>query len=468
MSKQKRTIIIGCGPAGMFAADVIAGNGEVVVIDQGKPAGKRRCTINGTSASKHKCAHCEYCNIMCGVGGAGLLSDGLLNLNPFIGGDLTLQTGGDNTLAWQLVDDVDKTFLRFGAPINISTPNTDSLELLDLRCSSYDVKFINIIQRHMGSDNAPRIIENFYKDLVARGVKFRLETKVVDLMIESGVCNGVILEGGERIEADAVILAPGRIGAPLTGAMIDKYRISSRHTGIDIGVRVEVPATIMKRIIEINRDPKFHIRTPGYDDRVRTFCTNHRGYVVAERYDTFVGVNGHSMTNQDEQSSNTNFAFLVHVDLTEPTENTTQYGESIAMMATTIGGQKPVLQRMGDLRRKRRTNKERLENNNVVPTLRDVTLGDISMALPGRILEDIREGLEILNEVIPGVAADSVLLYAPEVKFYAREIKVDLNMETSIKNLYAAGDGAGLSRDIVNAAATGILAGRGVRNRLFQ
>jgi uncharacterized FAD-dependent dehydrogenase len=165
---------------------------------------------------------------------------------------------------------------------------------------------------------------------------------------------------------------------------------------------------------------------------------------------------------KNQQSENTNFAFLVRISLTHPIENTTRYGISISKLATTIGGGKPVLQRMGDLRRGRRSTEDRISRNQVVNTLKDVTPGDISMALPHRIVMDIIEGLEVLNEIIPGVASDSTLLYAPEIKFYAMEINVDRNMETSVKNLFAAGDGTGLSRDIINAAATGVLAGRGV------
>ena len=193
---------------------------------------------------------------------------------------------------------------------------------------------------------------------------------------------------------------------------------------------------------------------------MRTFCTNEHGFVVKEEYEGFIATNGHSMRNLE--SENTNFAFLVRVELTEPIENTVRYGRSIAKLATTIGGGKPVLQRMGDLRRGRRSTESRIMKNTVVNTLKDVTPGDISMALPHRIVTDIREGLEVLNEIIPGVASDSTLLYAPEVKFYSMQVLVDRNMESSVKNLFAAGDGAGLSRDIVNAAATGVIAARGI------
>jgi len=72
----------------------------------------------------------------------------------------------------------------------------------------------------------------------------------------------------------------------------------------------------------------------------------------------------------------------------------------------------------------------------------------------------------VLDRIIPGVASDSTLLYAPEIKFYSMHLDVDSNMMTNIKGLYAAGDGAGLSRDIINAAATGVLAARGLKNNM--
>nr|QNO42094.1 hypothetical protein PHACKBEL_00001 [Methanosarcinales archaeon ANME-2c ERB4] len=169
---------------------------------------------------------------------------------------------------------------------------------------------------------------------------------------------------------------------------------------------------------------------------------------------------------KDLESDNTNFAFLVRIELTHPMENTTRYGRSVAKLATTIGGGKPVLQRMGDLRRGRRSTSQRIRRNPVSNTLKDITPGDISMAMPHRIVMDIIEGLEILNKIIPGVASDSTLLYAPEIKFYSMRLDVDDNMQTNIKGLYAAGDGTGLSRDIINATATGVLAARGLLNNL--
>lgn len=448
-------IIVGAGPAGLFAANELAGKKSVLIIDQGLEIKERQCKMERYGI----CTHCNPCHIMCGVGGAGVYSDGILNLRPDIGGDLVAQTGNPR-YAWKLVDQVDKVFLGYGAPKELYLPQGEEVEYWKRRAAAVGARFIEIPQRHMGSDNARRVIANFEKDLKERGIEFLLATKVEDLIIENGLCRGVILKDGSRINSHFTLIAPGRIGASWVEEMVKKHKIKANYGPIDVGVRVEVPAVIMDPITKINRDPKFHIQTRTYDDFLRTFCTNEHGYVVKEEYEGLIATNGHSLKNR--QSENTNFALLVRIELTEPLENTGRYGRSIAKLATTIGGGKPVLQRMADLRRGRRSTEERLKKNPVKNTLQDVNPGDISMALPHRIVTDIKEGLEVLNKIIPGVASDSTLLYAPEVKFYSMEIVVDKNMETTVKNLFAAGDGAGLSRDIVNAAATGVIAAKGI------
>ncbi len=455
MKTEYDCIIVGAGPAGMFAADELAGRLDTLIIDQGRDIDRRECKMKRRGV----CTHCDPCDIMCGVGGAGTYSDGTLNLRPDVGGDLAEQTG-DPEYAWELVDHVDKVFVRYGAPDQMYIPKGEEVELLKRRAAAVGARFIEITQRHMGSDNAPKVIGNFEKDLKDRGVEFLLSTKVDDLIIEDNACMGVVLEDKSEIRSRFTIIAPGRVGATWIDEVVKKHKIGAKYAPIDVGVRVEVPAIVMDPITKINRDPKFHIQTKTYDDFVRTFCTNEHGFVVKEEYEGFIATNGHSMRNL--KSENTNFAFIVRVELTEPIENTVRYGRSIAKLATTIGGGKPVLQRMGDLRRGRRSTEARLMKNTVINTLKDVTPGDISMALPHRIVTDIREGLEVLNEIIPGVASDSTLLSAREVKFYYLQVLVDRNMESSVKNLFAAGDGAGLSRDIVNAAATGVIAARGI------
>ncbi|HUI39666.1 MAG TPA: NAD(P)/FAD-dependent oxidoreductase [Methanothrix sp.] len=448
-----RAVIVGAGPAGLFAALELSGRAEVVVIDQGGDVSERFCPVK----DRGHCLHCEPCNIMCGVGGAGTYSDGLLNLHPSIGGDLEALAG---ERAWRLVEDVDAAFLRYGAPDKTQQPTPVEAEELRRKAASAGARFIAINQRHMGSDKTPLIIQAFKKDLEQRGVRFLLHACMVDLIVEEGFCRGVRLADGTAVRADRTLLAMGRVGAALIGHLVERYGIKARFGPLDVGVRVEVPSVIMDPVTRINRDPKFHIVTHRYDDFVRTFCTNAGGFVVKEEYPKFIATNGHSLLTV--QSDNTNFAFLVRLQLTEPLEDTTAYGMSIAELVTTLGGRRPVIQRLGDLHRGRRSTEERIARNPVRNTLEDVTPGDLSMALPHRIVMDLIEGLEVLNRIIPGVNADSTLLYAPEIKFYARQIDVNEKLETSLPHLFAAGDGAGLSRGIVTAAATGLLAGRGM------
>ncbi|MDD4624899.1 MAG: NAD(P)/FAD-dependent oxidoreductase [Candidatus Paceibacterota bacterium] len=457
--KKYDFIIIGAGPAGLFAAYELARlqkSLKIIIIDKGSEAMERKCPVSGNGSN---CLNCSPCNIMCGVGGSGIFSDGILNLrHDVVGGDLSDFTGNDET-SCRIVDYIEQAFLRFGAPKEIHGTDEGKIEKLSLKAMSAGIKFVRIRQRHLGSENTPRLIQKFADYLREKGIEIRTNTTVKDLAVKEKKCKGVVLENGDILRSEKTIFAPGRVGVGWVEEMVKKHNISAVHAPIDIGVRVEVPAIIMKSVIEVNRDPKFHIWTSKYEDFIRTFCTNHEGFVVKENYGNFIGVNGHSFTNK--KSENTNFAFVVKTRLTEPLENTTTYAESIAKLATILGQGKPIIQRLGDLRRGRRSNIWRLKKSTFHPTLADVTPGNIAMALPHRILTDIIEGLDKLNEVIPGVATDSTFLYAPEIKYYAMKIGVDKNMQTNIKNLFAAGDGAGLSRDIVKASATGLLAVKG-------
>jgi len=425
-----RVVIIGAGPAGLFSAYHLSEECEVVVIEEK-----------------------NY------VGGSGLHSDGKLNFNPFIGGNLTEFV--DLKEAWNIINEIERIFIKLGAPP--ADYDEEKMSELEKRAIKAGIKFIPIRQSHIGSDVLPSLMENFKKELERRGVVFRLKTKAVDIKIENNKVVGVETDKG-FIDCDALLLAPGRSGSLWLFKLAKKYGIETRYNPIDVGVRVEVPNTVMDEIINDYKcwDPKFHIRTPSYDDFVRTFCVCPSGFVVKEYYeDSLFGVNGHSMRNM--QSSNTNFALLVTVKLTHPVENTTLYGKMIAQLANTLGGGKPLLQRVGDLKAHRRSTWERIERSYTKPTLRDVTPGDICMAYPGRIVTDILEGLEMLDKVIPGIYSNSTLIYAPEIKFYAMRFATDRNLRTKIENLFVAGDGAGVSRGIVGAAATGIIAAKGIK-----
>ncbi len=445
-------VIIGAGPAGLFAAYELACNStlKVLVVDKGKDVKNRICP----SASEYRrCLKCKPCNILCGLGGAGGLSDGKLNLKPDVGGNL--EEFVSKKSAERLVSLIDVLFLRHGASKKMYFKDSAELEKL---AASQGIEFIPIPQRHIGSDKLPEVISSFKKFLEDKGITFLLNTEIKQINNQNGSFELIL--NNEKILTQFVLAATGRSGSDWLNNEANRLDITTSFAPIDIGVRVEVPAVVMENIIEYAWDPKFHIYTPTYDDFVRTFCTCPYGFVVMEDYGEYIGVNGHS--SNTDKSENTNFAFLTRVELTEPVENTTEYGASIAKLATTIGGKMPIIQRLEDLKNGRRSTNSRIEKSFVKPTLKNATPGDISMALPHRIVENVLEGLEKLDKVIPGVNSDSTLLYAPEIKFYSMRFMVNNNLETNIPNFFVAGDGAGLSRGIVASAATGLIAARGI------
>ena len=454
-------IIVGGGPAGLFAAHWLSEHSSlrVLLIDKGKPPLKRHCPIGDRG-----CVHCRPCNILCGVGGAGLFSDGKLNFIHKLGKtDLTQFLGLAE--ACQLIDETEAIFNRYGMDGQVFPTDMDAARTIRKEARKHGIDLLLIRQKHLGSDNLPRHIEAMAREIEARGVLFHHSENVRDLLVEHGRVTGVVTDR-DTYAAESVILAPGRVGAEWMGAIAGRNGIGLSQRGIEVGVRVEVHNEIMQDLCQIIYDPTFFIRTARYDDQTRTFCTNFGGFVALENYQDFVCVNGHAL--MDRKSANTNFAFLSKVILTDPVEDNQAYGESIGKLATLIGGGRPILQRYGDLRRGRRSTWNRIRNSYIEPTLINVVCGDIAMALPERILTNLVDGLERLNQVIPGVANDETLLYAPEIKFFATQVETDNHLETAVRGLFVAGDGPGVAGNIVSAAATGLIAARAIVHRHTQ
>jgi uncharacterized FAD-dependent dehydrogenase len=444
-------IIVGGGPAGLFAAYHLKehSNLKVLLIEKGKDSLKRKCPNHRL----HRCIQCDPCNILSGIGGAGLYSDGKLNFIPRLGKtDLTQFM--PMSQAQELIDETEEIFTRFKMDAQVFPTNMDEAKLIRKEAKRFGIDLLLIKQKHLGSDNLPNYIAGMADHIKSKGLDVRTKEEVTDIIEEDGRVQGVITDQG-TYKAPNVILAPGRIGANWVSSVAKKHGIALSQRGIEVGVRVEVHNDIMDDLCNVIYDPTFFIQTQTYDDQTRTFCTNQGGFVTLENYKDFVCVNGHAFS--DKKSSNTNFAFLSKVVLTEPVTDNQAYGESIGRLATIIGDGKPILQRFGDLKRGRRSTWNRVNKGYIEPTMKNVVCGDIAMALPERILSNLTEGLEALNDVVPGVSNDETLLYAPEIKFFATQVETTEYLETEIKGMYVAGDGPGVAGNIVSAAATGLI-----------
>jgi uncharacterized FAD-dependent dehydrogenase len=452
-------IIVGSGPAGIFATLELtsAARPRVLILDKGPDLEKRRCP----SREKGRCMQCATCALMTGWGGSGAFSDGKLTLTTQVGGLLADIRG--QAEAEQLVQEVDALWVHYGADSEPYDGDIDQIEEIARKGALVGLRLQHYPIRHLGTERSGDILGAMHQELVARGVEVRTRTDVGQILTEGGAVTGVETTKGEVLTAPYVVVAPGREGADwLTGWARD-LDLSLSINPVDIGVRVELPAHILQPLTDLLYEPKFLYFSSAFDDRVRTFCVCPYGEVVTEWAGDVMTVNGHSYANQ--RTGYTNFAVLVSKNFTEPFKEPTAYGKYIARLANLLSGG-IIVQRLGDLRAGRRTTDQRLERCITRPTLREATPGDLNLVLPYRYVVNILEMLDALDSVAPGVASRHTLLYGVEAKFYSSRLDLTRDLETEVRNLFAAGDGAGVTRGLVQSSASGMVAAREILRRL--
>jgi uncharacterized protein len=443
-------IIIGAGPAGIFAALTLADFGirNILLLEQGKDLSERKRANPGDR--------------LCGWGGAGAFSDGKLTLSNEVGG--TLKEFIEERTLNELLKNTDEIYVAHGAPDRVFGRSSAKLEELADRARLAGLVLLPSRIRHIGTENCRGVLERFKKSLTGR-VDMKTESEVQELITDRGRVQGVKLADGRTVTANFVVAAPGRSGARWMKKQAASLGLRTRSTSVDIGVRVELPAPVLREITDTVYESKFVYYSKTFDDKVRTFCMNPYGEVVTEENSGIVTVNGHSYAGK--RTENTNFAILVSSAFTEPFDDPIAYGHYIARLANLLGGGL-IIQRLGDLLGGRRSTRDRIDRCLTRPTLTDATPGDLSFVFPYRHLLSIIEMLEAIEKIAPGVYSRHTLLYGVEVKFYSNRIDVSPEMETGIGNLFAIGDGAGITRGLLQASASGVLAAQAIAQRLRE
>ena len=456
--KKYDVIIVGAGPAGIFTAYELVkerNDLKILILEKGRDIYKRKCPKHTNGGT---CVNCKPCSITTGWAGAGAFSDGKLSLSHEVGGTLPDYIGVEETL--KMIKYTDNIYLKFGAAPEIhGETETPSMREVRRKSIEANLKLVQCPVRHLGTEKTQELYRALFKHLTEKQVEVKFNSAVTDFIINDHQISGV-KTAKEDFFAEHVVVAVGREGSNWLLQQCEKQHIPAEVGIVDIGVRLECRNEIMQEINENFYEAKLIHYTRTFDDKVRTFCSNPGGFVSSEYYDGNLAiVNGHSYKNM--KSDNTNFALLVSQKFTEPFNAPIEYGHHIARLANMLTQNKILVQRFGDLIRGRRTTSERLYRNNIIPTLKDAVPGDLSLVLPHRILMDIIEMIKSLDKVSPGLASDETLLYGVEVKFYSNIIKVGKNFQSkTVRNLYFGGDGAGITRGLMQASVNGVLIAR--------
>jgi uncharacterized protein len=453
-------IIVGAGPAGIFSALELVEKTKlsILMLDRGQDINQRKCP----SSRGYECVNCDPCSVLSGWGGAGAFSDGKLTLSTEVGGWLN-QYMSSKELE-DLLSYTDSIYLKYGAPEHVYGCDEEKIEDIERKASLAGLKLVHQKIRHMGTERCAQTLRKMRQELNGK-VEFKSRTDVKGLIVKNNVVEGVETTNGELFSAKYVIAAPGRSGAEWLQVESQVLGLKTLNNPVDVGVRVEVLASVMEELTSVLYEPKLVYYSKSFDDQIRTFCVAPHGEVITESYDGVLTVNGQSYA--ERKTENTNFAILVSTSFTEPFKEPIAYGKYVARLGNLLSGS-VMVQRLGDLESGRRSTPERIARSVVTPTLKNATPGDLSFVLPYRYLADIREMLQALDKIAPGIHSRDTLLYGIEVKFYSSRLQLSNTLETKIHNLFTIGDGAGVTRGLIQASASGVIASREIVRREEQ
>ncbi len=456
-------VIVGAGPAGIFTALEMLKKGStksIAIVEKGKPVSKRRCPKHKTN----KCVNCQpNCHITTGFSGAGAFSDGKLSLSPDVGGELPTLIGEDTAI--ETIQYTDNIYLDFGADDKIEgISQPDKVKEIRKKAIKANLKLVDCPIRHLGTEKAQEIYDKIEHYLLDNGVAILFDHDCRDIVLDDTRATGVEVydyatKTSYTIDADTIVVATGRRGADWLEDQCRRHHIAHVASTVDVGVRVEVRNEIMEEVNNVLYESKLIGYPAPFKNKVRTFCQNPGGFVSQENYDDGLAVvNGHSY--KDIKSNNTNLAILCSFNFTEPFNQPIAFAQKVGELTNMLGAGNILVQRYGDILDGKRTWQSELMRGNLRPTLKDAVAGDITAALPYRVMISIINFIQAVDTVVPGFASSETLLYSPELKFYSNRVKMDKEFKTNVDNLYCLGDSSGWTRGLMMASAMGVLMGR--------
>ena len=452
--------IIGTGVSGIFTAIELINNGfngaNITMLEKGKPIEKRKCFVTADTS----CKKCKVCSITHGCGGAGSYSDSKLNFDTTgrVGGDMAeLMTEEEITKYLKKTYEIYQQFgiEEFKSKAYGKEHTEEAKEIMQIIKDNPRLDIGECITIHLGTENSRTVYKRMLDFLEEHGVEIISECEVFTVKDKYVYC----LQNKEykTFIFDKIIVAMGRTGNKLVKEICDDNTIDYKNGRVDMGVRIEVPNKVMKRLNDNFYECKIYFQG-SFGDKSRMFCTNPSGFVTVESYSygdkKLFTVNGHAYA--DKKSDNTNFAILVSRNFNEDLENPLEdYAYTIIQATNSLGKGSVILQSLKDIKLNRRSTEERIRELDIIPTA-NVYKGDLTSSIPYRTLVTILEFIEELDKIVPGINGDNTLLYGLEAKFHSNKVIIDKYGKSSNDNIYFIGDCSGWCRGLTTACSQGV------------
>ena len=418
---SKRPVIVGMGPCGLFAAYMLSLNGfKPIVLDRGEPVEDRVKTIEefwntGTLNTNS--------NVSFGEGGAGTFSDGKLN---------TLTSDKEHR-----IQKVYEIFVENGAPEEI----------------------LYSFKPHIGTDLLRKVIANMRNKMIEMGATFKYNSLVSDIIIDEGRVKKVIVNGSEEIDTDVVVLAIGH-SARDTFKLLNEKGLSMESKPFAVGLRVMHDVDLINHsqygdFAKYLPNASYKLTYNTKEGRgVYSFCMCPGGYVVnASSEENKLCING--MSNHDRNSSTSNSAIVVTItrkDFGDGLFDGVEYQRRLEEKAFRLGDGNIPVEFYDDF--KNNTLNERDIN---IEFKGNTKYADLNLLLPKELSSSIKEGMEYFGNRIKGFNNDDTLLAGIEARTSSPiRINRDDYMESNIKGIYPAGEGAGYAGGITTSAVDGI------------
>jgi uncharacterized protein len=446
--------VVGAGPAGLLAAwelsHLLRGD-RVCLLDRGGLPDDRTCRADGPS-----CTGCPQCELIEGLGGAGFFVDGKICDDPNVGQRCKSVPAGLFADTFGIIEERRKAYGISATPIDPSEDGevSNRAQAVGFDVTTYPVSFF-------GSDRARLFGKAMATELEKSGVQLMPRTDVVEVEAADG---GFRIQcrtpgGLQMIAADRVLLAVGRSGASWLADFADRAGIRLTPEKLDLGLRLEAPASVLQPLSTIGGNPK--LKLPVGSTYVKTHCLCSEGFVLSYKMrfaDVMPSVvDGHSFHGLASPNSNVNLLMRIEPDMvTDPLT----YAHSIAWNTNLIGKGAPVIQRLGDLRAERPSVLGQISTPDFTPSLRTAAGADLNLSYPRFVIDGILKHIDKLDKVSPGIAQDGVVLYGPAFEWGVGRADLSFEFETAVDGMYMAGDATGQTSGVLTAAATGIHAAR--------